>query len=155
MANLITTISEGVTLNGAIRGTTNTVTTTGIVDVLERIVTCTHSQTTTIATFAASPYTSAGAIDVDRSKYIRVTNLDEAGTIELAVVGTATNYTVRLNPLTSHILAGGSAVLLAEEALIGEEDASPAFPTLEDVVTVEVRPSATTDIQVEIFVGLV
>ena len=38
---------------------------------------------------------------------------------------------------------------------IGEEDATPAFPTLEDLVTVEVRPSATTDVQVEVFAALV
>ena len=35
MADLVTTITEAVTLNGAVRGTTNTVTTTGIVDVFE------------------------------------------------------------------------------------------------------------------------
>ena len=149
MANLITTISEGVTLNGAVRGTTNTVTTTGIVDVMERIVTCTHSQTTTIATFAAEPYTSAGAIDVTRSKYIRVTNLDESGTIELAVVGTATNYTVRLNTLTSHILAGGEAVLLAEE------DTTPSFGTLENLASLQVTPEGTEyNPRVELFVGV-
>ena len=39
--------------------------------------------------------------------------------------------------------------------MIAEADTSPAFPTLEDLVTVEVRPSATTDVQVEIFAGLV
>ena len=42
MADLTTTLTESVTLNGAIRGTTNTITTTGIVDVYERILTCTH-----------------------------------------------------------------------------------------------------------------
>ena len=149
MANLITTISEGVTLNGSVRGTTNTVTTTGIGDVMERIVTCNHSQTTTIATFGAEPYTSAGAIDVSRSKYIRVTNLDENGTIELAVVGTATNYTVRLNPLTSHILAGGEAVLLAEE------DTTPSFGTLENIASLQVTPEGTSyNPRVELFVGV-
>ena len=56
----------------------------------------------------------------------------------------------------SLVTYNGSALFSpkAEEALIGEEDATPAFPTLEDIVTVEVRPSATTDIQVEVFVGL-
>jgi hypothetical protein len=39
--------------------------------------------------------------------------------------------------------------------MIGETDASPAFPTLEDLVTVEVKPAATTDVQVELFAGLV
>jgi len=149
MADLVTTISETVTLNGSLRGSVNSVTTTGINEVFERIVTCTHTQTTTVATFAASPHTSAGAIDVDRTKYVRVTNLDTDGTIELAVVGTATNYTVRLNPLTSHILVGGAAVLLAEE------DTTPSFGTLENLASLQVRPEGTSyNPRVEVFVGL-
>ena len=69
--------------------------------------------------------------------------------MKVAFVTAATNYQITVR-------AGGSHLLFqTEEVLIGEEDASPAFPTLEDLVTVEVRPSATTDIQVEIFAGLV
>ena len=60
MADLVTTLTESVTLNGAIRGTTNSVTTTGINDVFERIVTCTQGQTTTVAVFDTFPYSSAG-----------------------------------------------------------------------------------------------
>ena len=51
MADLVTTISESVVLNSSLRGSTNSVTTSGIGDVFERIVTCTHSQTTTVAVF--------------------------------------------------------------------------------------------------------
>ena len=149
MANLITTISEGVTLNGAVRGTTNTLTTTGIIDVLERILTCTHSQTTTVAVFNSTPYGADGALDVENCKYLRITNLSTDQDMKVAFVTAATNYQITVR-------AGGSHLLFqTEEVLIGEEDASPAFPTLEDLVTVEVRPSATTDIQVEIFAGLV
>ena len=149
MANLITTLTESVTLNGSVRGSTNTVTTTGIVDVFERILTCTHSQTTTIAVFGSTPHSADGALDVENCKYLRVTNLSDDQDMKVALVTANTNYQVTVR-------AGGSHILFqAEEALIGEEDASPAFPTLEDVVTVEVRPSASTDIQVEIFVGLV
>ena len=68
MATLTTTVIESVTLNGALRGNTNSVATTGINNVFERIVTCAHSQVTTVAVFAASPHTSAGAIDVDNVK---------------------------------------------------------------------------------------
>ena len=42
MADLVTTLSESVTLNGSLRGSTNSVTTTGINDVFERIVTYVH-----------------------------------------------------------------------------------------------------------------
>ena len=149
MANLITTLSESVTLNGSVRGATNTVTTTGIGDVLERIVTCTHSQTTTIATFAAAPYTSAGAIDVENVRYIRVTNLGEDSAVILAVVTTNTNYQVRLTQGTSHIIPRGEA------EIIGEEDTTPAFGALENITSLQVKPEGTTySPRVELFVGV-
>jgi len=149
MADLVTTITETVTLNGSLRGSSNTLTTANIIDVFERILTCTHSQTTTVAVFNSTPYGADGALDVENCKYLRVTNLSEDQDMKLALVTASTNYQVTVR-------AGGSHILFqAEEALIGEEDAAPAFPTLEDIVTVEVRPSATTDIQVEVFVGLV
>ena len=149
MADLTTTITENVVLNGSVRGSTNTLTTTGIIDVFERILTCTHSQTTTVAVFNSTPHGADGALDVENCKYLRVTNLSDDQDMKVALVTSGTNYQVTVR-------AGGSHILFqAEEALIGEEDASPAFPTLQDLVTVEVRPSASTDVQVEIFAGLV
>ena len=149
MANLVTTISESVSLNGALRGSTNSVTTTDIVDVFERIVTCSHSNTTTIATFAASPHTSAGAIDLDRTKNIRVTNLSDTEVMDIAVVTTNTNYQVVLTAGNSHILCQ------ADTTAIGEEDTTPAFGTLENITNIQVRPRGSADVQVEMFVGLV
>tara|TARA_R100000742_G_C4279202_1_gene103197 strand:- start:5080 stop:5529 length:450 start_codon:yes stop_codon:yes gene_type:complete len=149
MADLVTTISESVTLNGSVRGSSNSVTTSSIVDVMERIVTCTHSQTTTIAVFDTFPYSSAGAIDVDRTKYIRVTNLDTTNAIELAVVTTATNYQVTITGGNSHILSLGQAVAL------GEGDTTPSFGTMENIASLQVRPVTTNDAQVELFVGLI
>jgi len=150
MADLTTTISESVVLNGALRGNTNSVTTTGINNVFERIVTCIHSQTTIVAVFDTAPYTSPGAIDVENVRYVRVTNLDAAGTLELAVVLTDTNYQVTLTPGNSHILC------LGEEVAIGEEDQTPAFGTLQDLTSLEVRPvGATYNPQVAVFVGAI
>jgi len=149
MADLTTTITEAVTLNGATRGTTNTLTTTGVVDVFERILTCAHSNTTTIATLASTPHASAGALDVENLKYLRISNLSTDQDIKLALITTNTNYQVTVR-------AGGSHILFqAEEGAIGETDTSPAFGTLEDITSVQVRPAATTDVQVEVFVGLV
>jgi hypothetical protein len=149
MATLTTTVTESVTLNGATRGTTNTLTTTGIVDVFERILTCSHSQTTTIAIFESTPHSAAGALDVENCKYIRVTNLSTTEDMKLALVTSATNYQVTVR-------AGGSHILFqAENGAIGETDTSPNFPTLEDIASIQVRPSGSADVQVEIFVGLV
>ena len=149
MADLITTLSESVTLNGSVRGSTNTVTTNNVVDVMERIVTCTHSQVTTIATFAAAPYTSPGAIDVDRTKYIRVTNLSDTEVVDIAIVTTNTNYQVVLTAGNSHILCQ------ADTTAIGETDTSPAFGTLENITSIQIKPRGSADAQVELFVGLI
>jgi hypothetical protein len=150
MADLTTTVTESVVLNGALRGNTNTVTTTGINNVFERIVTCIHSQTTTVAVFDTAPYTSAGAIDVENVRYIRVTNLGADSAVVLAVVTTNTNYQVRLTPGTSHIIPRGEA------EIIGEEDTTPAFSTLENITSLQVRPEGTTySPQVSVFVGAV
>ena len=148
-ADLTTTISESVVLNGSVRGSTNSITTTGIVDVFERILTCTHSATTTVAVFASTPHASAGALDVENCKYLRITNLSTDQDMKVAFVTSASNYQVTVR-------AGGSHILFqAEEGIFGDDDASPLFPTLQDIVTVQVRPSATTDVQVEVFAGLV
>ena len=149
MATLTTTITESVTLNGSLRGSTNSVTTEGINDAFERIVTCIHSQTTTIATFAAAPYTSAGAIDLDQVRYIRVTNLDLEAQVELAVVTSTSNYQVRLTAGASHILAR------ANESALAEEDTTPSFGTMENLASLQIRPiGATISPRIEIFVGI-
>ena len=148
MADLTTTVTESVVLNGALRGNTNTVTTTGINNVFERIVTCENSQETVVALFAVAPYTSPAAIDAAAVKYIRITNLDADAWIEVAVLGTATSYTVLLTPGHSHILAQGEAVLLAEE------DTTPSFGTLENITRLTVKPVGVSfDPQVSVFVG--
>jgi hypothetical protein len=149
MADLTTTITENVVLNGSVRGSTNTLTTTGIEDVFERIVTCIHSQETTVAIFNSNSYGVKGALDVENCKYLRITNLSTDQDMKVAFITAATNYQVTVR-------AGGSHILFqAEEVMIAEEDNIPAFPTLEDLVYVEVKPSAATDVQVEVFVALV
>tara|TARA_R110000823_G_scaffold74289_1_gene170421 strand:+ start:520 stop:969 length:450 start_codon:yes stop_codon:yes gene_type:complete len=148
MANLVTTISETVTLNGSLRGSVNSLTTTGINDVLERIVTCTASVVTTIGVFAALPSDAAGAIDVDRTKYVRVTNLETAVTIELAVVTSASNYQVTIRPGGSHVLYQGAVIAL------GEEDTTPSFGTMERLASLQVQPTTAVTARVELFIGL-
>ena len=107
------------------------------------------SQEPQIATFAAAPYTSAGAIDLDQVRYIRVTNLDLEAQVELAVVTTASNYQVRLTAGASHILAR------ANESALAEEDTTPSFGTMENLASIQIRPiGATLNPRIEIFVGV-
>jgi hypothetical protein len=148
MADLTTTITESVVLNGALRGNTNSVTTTGITSVFERIVTCENSQITTVAVFGTAPYSSPGAIDVQNARYIRITNLDADAWIVVGIVTTDTNYQVLLTPGNSHILAQGEAVVLAETTT------SPSFTPLENLASIVVKPVGVSfDPQISIFVA--
>jgi len=147
MADLTVTITESVTINGALRGSNNTLTVSSITDTFERVVTCPQSATTTIATFATNVYDSAGAIDTQNVKYIRVTNLSTTADCALGVAGAASNYTILIPAGNSHIIARADDVLLAEA------DAVPTYGSLADITKLEIRPTASTDTDVEIFVA--
>tara|TARA_R100001440_G_scaffold6393_1_gene13234 strand:+ start:135 stop:581 length:447 start_codon:yes stop_codon:yes gene_type:complete len=148
MADLTTTVTESVTLNGAVRGTTNTVTTTGINNVYERIVTCTAGNATYLAEFGNNAHHSGGVrTDLEDVRYIRVTNLDTTNNLELAIVGDTTLYQVLLKAGQSHILCAADDVMLAEA------DTSPSFGTMRDLTSLQVFPSS--DLDVEVFIASV
>ena len=148
MADLSVTISESVTLNGSVRGNTNTLTVSDIIDAFERVVTCPALQTTTIATFATNVYDSVGAIDTQGAKYIRITNLSSDYDIELAVVGAATLYQV-------HIVAGHSHIICrTDDGMLAEADTSPSFGTMADIASIQVNPAGNA-VDVEVFIASV
>ena len=149
MADLVVTISESVTINGALRGSSNSLTVTSIIDTFERVVTCPHSATTTIATFSSNVYDSAGAIDSENVRYIRISNLSDTYDIEIGVAGAASNYSMLIPAGNSHIIARADNVLLAEA------DAVPQYGALADIAKIEVRPTASNDVNVEIFVATI
>ena len=147
MADLSVTLTESVTLNGSVRGTTNNLTISGIIDAFERVVTCPALQTTTIATFATNVYDSVGAIDTQNAKYVRITNLSSEYDMELAVVGAATLYQV-------HIVAGHSHIICrTDDGMLAEADTSPSYGTMADIASIQARPTAVSDVSVEIFVA--
>lgn len=147
-ATLTVTIQESITLGGTQFGGIKQLEITGINEAYKRIVKCANSQTTTIATFNGNAFASDNAIDTEDAKYIRVTNLDDANSVELAIVGAATLYQVRLNAGESHILGGPDDLMLAEA------DTSPSFGTMADIASIQVNP-AGNDVDVEILVASV
>ena len=145
MADLTVTLTESVTLNGSVRGSTNELTVSGIIDTFERVVTCPHSNTTTVATFDDNVFDSVGAIDAQGVKYVRITNLSSEYDIELAVVGAATLYQVFVPAGHSHILCR------TDDAMLAEADTSPSFGTMADIASIQARPTASSDVSVEVF----
>lgn len=145
-ATLTVTLTESLSLGGNNFGGSKELTIASITEAFKRVVKCMNSQTTTIATFSGNAFASANAIDLEDAKYIRVTNLDDTNDVEVAVVGAATLYQVRLSAGESHILGAPDDLMLAEA------DTSPSFGTMADIASIQVNP-AGNDVDVEIFVA--
>jgi hypothetical protein len=147
-ATLTVTITESLSLGGTQYGGTKTLEIADINEAFKRIVKCAASQTTTIATFNGNAFASDNALDLEDAKYVRVTNLDDKNPIELAIVGAATLYQIRLAAGESHILGAPDDLMLAEA------DTSPSFGTMADIASIKVNP-ASNDVDVEILVASV
>ena len=139
-------IEENIILDNQDYGSKRTLEIGSIDEVSKRIVTCVASQTTTVAVFSGTVNNSAGAIDIQDSKYIWVTNLDSSNSVEIAIVGAATLYQVTLAAGQSHILGSADTLMLAEA------DTSPSFGTMADVSSIQVNPGSNA-VDVEVFVA--
>lgn len=146
-ATLKVTITEEIKLKESTK-VTNTLSIASVNEIFRRIVTCAASQTTTIATFANDAYETVGAIDIEDSRYIRVTNLDDTNSVELAVVTTGTTYQVKLDYGQSHILGSANDLMLAEA------DTTPSFGTMADVKSLQIRPGSNA-VDIEVFIASV
>ena len=146
MATLKVKIQEDIILSNQDYGSKRTLEIASIDEVMKRIVTCAASQTTTVAVFNSNAYGAAGAVDIEDSKYIRITNLDSSNSVELAVVGAATLYQVNLAAGQSHILGSADGLMLSEA------DTSPSFGTMADLGSIQVNPGGNA-VDVELFIA--
>ena len=146
MATLKVKIQEDITLDNQNYSSKRILEVASVDEVMKRIVTCAASQTTTILVFNSNAYGAAGAVDIEDSRYIRITNLDSSNSIELGVVGAATLYQVKLGAGQSHILGSADGLMLSEA------DTSPSFGTMADLGSIQVNPGGNA-VSVEVFVA--
>ena len=139
-------IQEDIVLDNQDYGSKRILEISSIDEVYKRIVTCPASQTTTVVVFNSNVYSANGAVDVEDSKYIRITNLDSSNAVEIGLVGAATNYQVTLAAGQSHILGS------ADELLLPEEDTSPSFGTMTDLCRVTCKPNGSA-VNIEVFIA--
>ena len=139
-------IQEDIVLDNQDYGSKRILEISSIDEVYKRIVTCPASQTTTVVVFNSNVYGANGAIDVEDSKYIRITNLDSSNAVEIGLVGAATNYQVTLAAGQSHILGS------ADDLLLAEADTSPSFGTMTDLGKISCRPNGSA-VNLEVFVA--
>jgi len=118
-------------------------------EVYRRIITIPAGADTVVATFATAVSTSAGAFDVNDVKYLRITNLDrDSSSINIALIGAASN--------AQFLLEAGKSLMMGavDDALLGEEDTSPAFSSLADLASISID-SGSNAVNVELFIASV
>ena len=157
MATLTSTITESNTLNGAERGSSNVVSISSVTQVFHRIVTCPASQDTTLATFDAAvddAAGTAGALDVNDVKYIRVTNLDDTNPINLSLqIDADENDSAADESATLLVGAGKTFVMGAAADAVAVSDANATIvTTLHHLESLLVDPG-TNSVTVEVFIA--
>ena len=153
MANLVTTITESITLNGKERGSTNSLTIGSVTEIFHRIVTCPSGQDTTVATFQAATNTSDGALDLDNVKYIRLTNLDDSNPINLSLqVAGGEDGTANMS--TTVLVAAGRSFIMGSphDGIALDDDAASIVTSLADLESLLVDPSSN-NVTIEVFIA--
>ena len=154
MANLTVTLTESVTLNGSVRGSTNQLTITGIESVLERIVTIPANADATVLLNKSTVATSDGAIDIQDTKYIRVTNLDSTNSVTLSLqIDAAENDSSAAESCSILLEAGKTFMLGTPHNSVAVSDANATIvTTLHDLESILVD-SFTNAVKLEVFVA--
>jgi len=157
MATLTVTHTESVTLNGAARGSTNSLSITGVDDIYHRIITVPTGDTT-IASFHSVVTAADASLDLAHAKYIRVTNLDSSAAVVLQLQ--ITNADAAADENAAIKVGPGESFLLGNmDAGIGSSGAADTGATaiavgnLEDLESIIV--TAPSEVKVEMFVASV
>ena len=154
MADLVTTITETLTLNGSQQGATNTFTIAGINDVYKRIVTCPSGSDTTIAIFDSTEAIADGSIDIQEAKYVRVTNLDTSNSVNLSIQLDSDEDDSAANESATCLLAAGQSFVIGtpHESFHVNDDAATIITALTDIESILIDPSSNA-VKMEVIVA--
>ena len=153
MANLVTTITESITLNGKERGSTTSLTIGSVTEIFHRIVTCPSGSDTTVATFRAATSTADGALNLDNVKYIRLTNLDDSNPINLSLQATSAGGGAASMSTTILVAAGRSFIMgTPNDGIALDDDQENIVTSLGDLESLLVDPSSN-NVTVEVFIA--
>ena len=154
MANLTVTLTEIVTLNGSVRGSTNQLTITGIEHVMERIVTIPASNDATVLLTKDTIHSSDGAIDIQDTKYIRITNLDSTNSVTLSLQIDAHEDDSAADESCSILLEAGKSFMLGTpHDAIGVNDNSANLTPTHDLESILVDSGDSNAVKLEVFVA--
>ena len=154
MATLTVTHKESITLNGQEFGGTNLFSIGSINNIYKRIVTCPANVDTTILRTGVTVDVTDSSMDVQNVKYIRVTNLDSANSVnvnlQIDVTESGSGASAANETATILLAAGESFVMGTPHDSIAVYDADASVQTtLHDLESILIDPSAN-EVKLEI-----
>ena len=150
MATTLTTstlkvlVKEEITLNGEQQGSETKLDISSVKSISKRLVSTNGTSETTIVSFGAAP---AGGTFVEGDvRYIRVTNLDDTNYATLNIEGdSSTDFSVRLDPGSSHLLVSSSTTGVVDYGSI-------SGGALQDLTAIKATAN-TAAVDLEVFVA--
>ena len=154
MAILTVTHTEDITVNGQQFGGTHIYTVAGINDIYKRVVTCPSGSDTTIAIFDSTEAIADGSIDIQEAKYVRVTNLDTANSVNLSIQLDSGEDDSGANESATCLLAAGQSFVIGtpHESFHVDDDADTIITSLTDIESILIDPSSNA-VKMEILVA--
>ena len=158
-ATLSVSIKETINLNGQEQGATNNFTISSINEVFKRIVTCPANVDTTVLRTGVSVDVTDASLDVQDVKYIRLTNLDSAESINVNLqidVTESGSGASAVNETATILVGPGQSFVMGtphDSIAVYDTDGS-VQTTLHDLESILVDPGANA-VDVEIFAASV
>jgi hypothetical protein len=148
------TITETISLNGYEQGSTNTLTIGSIKDVYKRILTIDADDDATVAVFKSTTAITDGALDKDRVKYIRITNLDNSAAVNVSLQLDSGEDNSAADLSITHLLSAKQSFIMGspDEAAHADDDAASIVTALTDLESIIVDPGAAAG-TIEVFIA--
>tara|TARA_R100000808_G_C2145111_1_gene152912 strand:+ start:1887 stop:2384 length:498 start_codon:yes stop_codon:yes gene_type:complete len=158
-STLKVTISENISLNGRQQGGSQTFSIASINEIYKRIVTCPSGVDTTVARFGVSTDVTDASLDIQDTKYIRVTNLDDTNSVNVNLqidVTESGSGASAVNETATILLAAGQSLLMGtghDSIAVYDADGS-VQTTLHDLESILIDPSSNA-VDIEVFIASV
>ena len=152
MADLKIKIQEELTLNGADQGGTYQKTISGINAFSKRIVSIAADDDATVLVFKSTTAIADGALDLQNVKYIRITNLDSANSVNMSLQIDSDEDNSAANESCTILLEAGMTFMMGtpDEGIHVDDDAATIITALTDLESIIIDTGSNTG-SVEVF----
>lgn len=151
-STLTVSLTESINLNGQEMGATNTFSVSSIKDISKRLVTIAADDDATVVVVKSTPAIADGALQKDKVKYIRITNLDDTNSVNISLQLDSNEDNSAADLSVTHLLEAGRSFIMGtpDEAVHADDDALGIVTALTDLESIIVDPGANAG-TVEVF----